>query len=244
MKAPMIKVIKSLLLLTILLVSSCTSLSWNMLDPNFEAQNFPVREVRTVIFKDLLIPQSLGDALISEANLNLESQAGIRLKVIEWNQGDSSWILKSVFKIEAEMKQQLKDRNDYDIAIALTHQTPLGFLMSSTVGWISGYTDDQYRRFIVLREKNPWILEHELWHCFIFSHDHSWNGIMSPVGMRLLPLTPTIPIGGRHITEKQRKEVLRNKWRDFTKPPRDEEGIEKAITQSRIDWSRCIYINH
>ena len=234
---------KELCLIVSVFLVSCTSVSWNISKQKFQEENQPTREIRVVLFKDAFVPRFLVEAMIFESNLNFESQAGIRLKVIAWETADSGWILRSVDYIHKDMARRLEGRNGWDMAIAITHQTPWGFMAANTVGWIAAAIDDKYRRFIALREKSSYYLEHEVWHSFILSKDHSWNGIMSPLGVRLVPLTSAFPIGGRHLNKAQRDEVLRNKWRDFNKVPVDNEAIGKAMEQARIDWSECINVN-
>jgi tetratricopeptide (TPR) repeat protein len=75
-----------------------------------------------------------------------------------------------------------------------------------------GAVDTFFWRYIFVKELDPTILIHELFHAFLLSADHSDDWVMkaerSPYGMEWYWLTP-----------EQRKGVLRNKWRDFNVMP-------------------------
>ena len=75
--------------------------------------------------------------------------------------------------------------------------------------------DDVYRRYVVMRGLDPIVLLHEIGHAFIFSHTHSEKGVMKGVGIQLFPGTPVISSG--KFCEEDRDEIIRNKFRDFSK---------------------------
>jgi hypothetical protein len=73
-----------------------------------------------------------------------------------------------------------------------------------------GWIDDTERRLIWLYNPDSRTLAHEIGHAFIFSHDHSATGLMSFM---------TLPgMGSTQLSERDRDEMLKNKWRDFSQP--------------------------
>lgn len=210
------------LIILILSLTSCgigTIRDTVIKDKDFQTQNLPIRELRVVLY---LNPNSFNDEgnareLIRRASQDTFDQAGISLKIIMVRYIS----LKSYDDVFTEMNRELRHKLDYwkkfDIAIAFLESTPLESLKINFIGGKLAEIEDYYRRLVIVKEINLYILEHEIWHAFIFSHAHSVSGILSPILLRMVPFTPAIPIGGLRITPGQREEVLRNKWRDFSK---------------------------
>jgi tetratricopeptide (TPR) repeat protein len=93
-----------------------------------------------------------------------------------------------------------------------------------------GAVDTFFWRYIFVKELDPNILIHELFHAFLLSTDHSDDWIMkaerSPYGIEWYWLTP-----------EQRKVVLRNKWRDFKVMPVTGKDEERRSKESRFYYA-------
>jgi hypothetical protein len=92
----------------------------------------------------------------------------------------------------------------YDVAVFFTHANPLAFLFGGVVGVI----DDTKLRYIVLYSSSYWNFKHHLYH--VFCREHDWAGVMSPIES-----INFIPVASTNLTEESRKEILRNKYREF-----------------------------
>jgi len=75
-----------------------------------------------------------------------------------------------------------------------------------------GVIDNTWRRYITLRTTDPWVVLHEIFHAFILEYDHSMCGIMAPVQLKILP---GVGIKSRYLSQADRREVLKNKFRVF-----------------------------
>jgi len=199
------------------------TVAWSLKNPEFQAENQPIRVVRLVVLSDGSNDKVGVERIIEIVSDDLTQEVGIRLEVIKWI--ESRWESTSRFKILQEMKENQEIKSTlWDIAIAPTRNDSLSVILAQTLGGVLAVTDDFYRRYIITYELSPHILKHELIHCFVFKDGHALSGIEFPVMIRLLPFTPTIAIGGSSLTPGMREEVLANKWRNFEERP---EGIPK-----------------
>ncbi len=214
---------RKLLLLAMVLglfLSGCGigTVAWSLKNPEFQAENQPIRTIRLVVLSDGSNDKAGVERIIENVSDDMTREVGIRLEVIGWI--ESRWESTSRFKILEEMKENQEiNRIPWDIAIAPTRNDPLSIILAQTLGGVLAVTDDFYRRYIISYELSPHILKHELIHCFVFKEGHALSGIEFPAMIRLLPFTPTIAIGGSSLTPGMRKEVLANKWRDFEELP-------------------------
>jgi hypothetical protein len=214
------KLIIAMLLPTVILLTGCGigTVAWSLKDPEFQAENQPIRTVKLVILSDGSNNKAGVESIIESVSDDLTQEVGIRLEIIKWI--ETRWESKSRFKILPEMKENQEIKSiDWDIAIAPTRNDPMSVFLTQTFWGILAVVDDFYRRYIISYELSLHILKHELIHCFTFKDGHSLSGIEFPVMLRLLPFTPTIPIAGSSLTFRMRKEVLANKWRNFEELP-------------------------
>jgi len=88
-----------------------------------------------------------------------------------------------------------------------------------------GAIDTFFWRYLFVRELDPYILLHELFHAFLLEKGHSKDWVMRgarpPYGNEWYWLTP-----------EDRRGVLRNKWRDFNVIPATEQEEEKKSKES------------
>ena len=82
-----------------------------------------------------------------------------------------------------------------------------------TIGNWKAFIDDVWRRYIVMTDTDCATFLHEVFHGFIWTHEHSTGGVM--MGLRF-EILPTVPIYSPvWLAPKDRDEVLKHKWRDF-----------------------------
>jgi hypothetical protein len=210
----------TLLFILIVFLAGCTqgTIGKFIKDQDFQKDNFPLRELKVIIYLDPSNERHQIEKLIKEASNDMFKQVGISLSVIKWESypyRGRNWKF---------LRDDLSDRldskwKDFDVAILFSSYSPLGFLMANTIGNKAAVIENSYRRIIIIKQVNLFILEHELWHCFVLSTAHGYSGILMPMAIKILPFTPMIPLGGYYLTKNQRQEVLNNKWRDFSKIP-------------------------
>ncbi len=206
-------------LLVCFLMSGCGTLGTtrSMLSmPSFQEENLPQREIRVVTLTPDERKVPAIRALLQKASEALSDQVGIRLveqdrKLIEWQSRDANEML-------GQMAEIMKDYDKpYDIAIAYQDLNALQVMQHFLIGAWEGAIDDTYRRFIIIRKMNVEALMHEICHAFLFSTLHS-GGLMTGLTFYLLP--GTVPLNRSiYLLAEDRKEILTNKWRDFSTPP-------------------------
>jgi tetratricopeptide (TPR) repeat protein len=85
-----------------------------------------------------------------------------------------------------------------------------------------GATDTFFWRYLFVKELDPYILLHELFHAFLLRQGDSGDWVMRPA-------RPPYGSEWYWLTPEDRKKVLRNKWRDFNvMPGTDHEEAKKS----------------
>ncbi len=177
------------------------------------------RQLRLVVLSSDSMQRADIEKLVVAASATLAEQAGITLAVtdwrsIQWKSRNGSAMLNQVAAAMRAYPRQ------YDIAIAFAGFSTSEMLQYVLIGNWEGIIDDTYRRFIVIRRMTAQVLLHEICHAFLFSRSHTWGlrHLMTPVTLYVLP--GIMPINrSSHLTEKDRTEIIRNKWRDFSAQP-------------------------
>ncbi len=178
-------------------------------------ENGPTREVRAVVLTQNSNMLPAIRELLREASDALRPQVGVALVetdvvVVKWESADNEEILNQVAKHLSSYGKP------YDIAIAFRDFTFLQTLQYYFFGCQEGAMDDLYRRFIVVRKMEARVLMHELCHGFLFSRTHT-RGLMTDIVLHVLPgITLNHSI---YLVNEDRKEILANKWRDFSVVP-------------------------
>jgi hypothetical protein len=185
-------------------------------DADFQKENLPGREIRVVILTADESKMPVIRKLLREASDALEEQVGMTLaekdvRSIEWQSGD-------IDKMLGQMAAMMEGYNEpYDLAIAFRDFSFPKLMQYLSLGAWEGAIDDRYRRLIIIRKMDVEVLLHEICHGFLFSRIHS-HGLMTPMTVYLLPglisLNRSI-----YLSTKDRKEILANKWRDFSQLP-------------------------
>ena len=179
----------------------------------------PMREVRVVVLTPDERKLPAITKLVREGSDALSVQVGICFKIVDWRlivwqSGRSATVLKQV------ADHMSRYDKPYDIVLALRGFDAAGLVGYTLLGGWEAVIDDTYRRFIVVRRMTVQVLLHEVCHCFLFSSAHSWGlrHLMTPIAFYVLP--GVMPVNRSiYLKEKDREEILRNKWRDFSTVP-------------------------
>jgi hypothetical protein len=156
-------------------------------------------------------------ALIYEASSDLTRQVGITLEIcgedsITWESTPDCGFLPPI-ELVARWEAGGYGNCDEGLVIAFVHQSKAKMFLGDLAGSYYGCISDNWRKFIIMTRMQTWVLTHEICHAFILSHEHSGIGLMTWFVPLFLPLTP--PLIDTYLSQSDRKEVLRNKWRRF-----------------------------
>jgi len=217
-----------ILAMATLLLSGCGSLfgtvRFQIDDPGFQVQNQPIRNLRVAVFSDGQYSQEEIYGPLREISETLEKQVGIRLQIcllqpITWEEKSS--LGERLHVINRAAKKY--GREKFDIAIGFEYSAS-DAILAALIGGMRGITDDTYRRYVVVKTADEYVLAHEICHTFIFSHGHSATGLMQSMTISVFPGTPGINTT-IYLSPEDRAEVLENKWRDFNvRPQLDKEN--------------------
>jgi hypothetical protein len=190
--------------------------------PEFKAENEPIRTLRVFLITDNSYRKDEIEKFVSKCSSLIEMQVGIRLEIVEWYQIKWENELDDISKMEARIATDTWSKRDkFDVTLTFVH-----FVHNIAGGKLPlGATDTFFWRYIFIGELDPYILLHELFHAFLLKKSHSKDWVMRgarpPYGNEWYWLTP-----------EDRKEVLRNKWRDFNVMPTTEQEEEKKWKES------------
>ena len=205
------KIKKFHLLLLLVFLVSCYGGSVKPLlsRPEFRAENEPVRTLKILLIADESYRKDEIEKFVSKCSRLVEMQVGIRLEIEDWYQIKWKDELDDIIKTEMRIAADTWNKRDqFDIALTFVY-----FVHNIAGGKLPlGATDTFYWRYIFVRELDPYILLHELFHGFLFQKGHSKDWVMR--GAR-----PSYGNEWYWLTPEDRKEVLRNKWRDFNVMP-------------------------
>ncbi|MFZ2447278.1 MAG: hypothetical protein WAW37_13045 [Syntrophobacteraceae bacterium] len=180
-------------------------------DSKFISENHPIRELRVLVATDGSYDRKRVASLIAEVSKSLDEQVGIRLKPI--GHVDITWEQRGPIP----MLQRLYERTsgyDTDIVIGFGSKAPLDMVATSLLGGWQAVIDDTFRRYIVMTGLDSHNLAHEICHAFILTHAHGGAGLMQPASVQIVPGVTILQ--SKYLSVKDRQEVLKNKWRDFS----------------------------
>jgi len=219
------KVKKLVLLLPLACIIGCYSGSVKPLlsRPEFKAENEPIRTLRVLLITDDTYRKDEIEKFVSKCSRLVEMQVGVRLEIVDGYEIKWEDEIDDIVKMEIRVATDTWSKRDqFDIALTFVY-----FVHNIAGGKLPlGATDTFFWRYLFVRELDPYILLHELFHAFLFekSHPKDWvmRGARPPYGNEWYWLTP-----------EDRREVLRNKWRDFNVMPATGQEEEK---KSRESW--------
>jgi len=195
--------------------------------PEFKAENEPIRTLRVLLITDNSYPKDKIEKFVSKCSSLVEMQAGIRLEILDWYQIKWENELDDISKMERRVAGDTwSKREEFDIALTFVY-----FVQSVDGGKLPlGAIDTFFWRYIFIKELDPYVLLHELFHAFLLQKGHSKDWVMRaarpPYGNQWYWLTP-----------EDRKEVLRNKWRNFNSMPGTEQEEEKKSKESWLSYN-------
>jgi tetratricopeptide (TPR) repeat protein len=187
--------------------------------PEFKAENEPIRTLRVLLVTDDVYRKDEIEKFVSKCSRLVEMQVGMRLEIVDGYEIKWEDELDDIIKMELRIATDTWSKRDqFDIAL-----TFVNFVHSIKGGKLPlGATDTFFWRYLFVKELDPYILLHELFHAFLLEQDDSGSWVMrearSPYGNEWYWLTP-----------EDRKKVLRSKWRDFNVMPATEhEEVKKS----------------
>jgi len=177
--------------------------------PEFRAENEPIRTLKVLLITDESYRKDEIERFVSKCSGLVEMQVGIRLEIKDWYEIKWEDELDDIIKTEMRIAADTWNRRDqFDVAITFVY-----FVHPIAGGRVPlGATDTFFWRYVFVRELDPYILLHELFHAFLLHRSHSNDWVMR--GAR-----PSYGNEWYWLTPEDRKEVLRNKWRDFNVMP-------------------------
>jgi tetratricopeptide (TPR) repeat protein len=187
--------------------------------PEFEAENEPIRTLRIFLITDDSYRRDEIEKFVSKCSRLAEMQVGIRLEIVDGYQIKWEDELEDILKMEIRIAADTWSQRDrFDIAL-----TFVNFVQRVSGGKFPlGATDTFFWRYLFVKELDPYILLHELFHAFLLRQGDSGDWVMRPA-------RPTYGNEWYWLTPEDRKKVLRNKWRDFNvMPGTDHEEAKKS----------------
>jgi len=153
-----------------------------------QAENLPTRNLRVLAVTDESHRETKIIEFTDRCSQLIEQQVGIRLEVVGWKDVQWNTRFSALRMLKNVADKTWNDRDRFDLAVAFTGLTLHGdgIMLALGAGTWLGVIDDTYRRFIILKVLDPYVLLHELFHAFIFSEAHSQKCIMTtgfyPIG--------------------------------------------------------------
>jgi hypothetical protein len=190
--------------------------------PEFKAENEPIRTLRILLITDDSYRKDEIEKFVSKCSRLVEMQVGIRLEILDGYQIKWEDELEDIIKMEIRIAGDTWSKRDqFDIAL-----TFVNFVHNIAGGKLPlGATDTFFWRYLFVKELDPYILLHELFHAFLLQKGHSKDWVMRAG-------RPAYGNEWYWLTPEDRKEVLRNKWRDFNVMPATEQEEEMKSKES------------
>lgn len=184
--------------------------------PDFIAENQPIRTLRVFLITDQSYRREEVEEFISRCSNLVERQVGIRLEIRDWYQIKWEDELNDISKMETRVAADTWNRREmFDIVLTFAR-----FIQRVEGGKLPlGATDTFFWRYLFLKELDPYILLHELFHAFLFEKGHSESWVMRSA-------RPAYGNEWYWLAPEDRKKVLLNKWRDFNRMPEENKGKE------------------
>lgn len=205
-------------LMTLIVLAACatpSSLSNGPLSDDEARTIMPTRKLRTlVVLEDQSESEKVRHAL-DETSRVLRGQIGVELE-LHFEQRTFAWKTSGRSQMLTELYHFTRPREaSFDIVIGFAQMNGLSALGCSLLGCWLGLADDTYRRYIIMRNRHPWFIAHEVGHTLVLRTGHSDSGLMQPTVLGLIPGAYIISPNDYLFSPDDRSEALRNKWRTF-----------------------------
>jgi len=219
-----IKLKKLVLLLPLVYLLGCYAGSVKPLlsHSEFKAENEPIRILRILLITDDSYRKDEIEKFVSKCSRLVEIQVGVRFEILDWYQIEWEDELEDIIKMEIRIAADTWSKRDqFDIALTIVN-----FVQSIEGGKLPlGASDTFFWRYLFVKELDPYIFLHEVFHPFLFRKGHSKDWVMRAG-------RPAYGNEWYWLTPEDRKEVLRNKWRDFNVMPITEQEEEMKPKES------------
>jgi tetratricopeptide (TPR) repeat protein len=195
--------------------------------PEFKAENQPVRDLKLLIITDNTYRKDEIEQFVSKCSRPLELQVGMRLEIADWYQIKWNNELDDISKMQIKVAAETWSKRDqFDLSVAFVHFVHRIEGTKSRLGSI----DTTFWRYIFVKELDPNILLHEIFHAFLLERAHSREWVMK---------AERIPYGAEWywLTPEERKEVLGNKRRDFNVVPTTGTEAQRKSRESNFFYA-------
>jgi hypothetical protein len=195
--------------------------------PEFKTENEPVRTLRILMITDGSYREEEIERLVSKCSRILEIQVGMKLEIVDSQQIKWGSERKDASKLLMKIVTETWDKGDhFDIAVAFAYVSE---------AFVGGFIDGIFWRYVVVKILDPNVLLHEVFHAFLLKTEHGKGWLMQPV---------LSPYGSEWywLIPEERKEVLRNKWRDFNVVPAV--GEDKRGTTRESGFHYYVGVDH
>jgi hypothetical protein len=197
------------ILLCLILVTGCATTHKQTLPID------PIRNVAALVVYDTSYSRADVEQCLERSNSTFLSEFGIRIELVEvreyeWTRSDNTdHLLAQMHKLNQD--------GQYDMVIGFTRRTVLASVTDNLLAGWSGVIDDIWRRYVVVKSTDDYILTHELLHAFVFNTGHEWKfGQLSAIQVSLVPFLPFTSLRSSTISDAVYREVMKNKWRNFS----------------------------
>jgi hypothetical protein len=176
----------------------------------------PMRNVAALVVYDPSYSKADVEQCLERSNSTFLSEFGIRVEPLEFREYE--WVRNDNTDVLLDQMAKLNPDGQYDMVIGFTRRTVLASVTDNLLAGWSGVIDDIWRRYVVVKSTDDYILTHELLHAFVLNVEHEWKfGQLSAIQVSLVPFLPFTTLRSRNISDSLYYEVIRNKWRDFSK---------------------------
>ena len=223
---------KIITILSFLILVACTS-EKSFVKEYVVDQNQPIRTLRVIVFYNEYVNVNKLLWMVEEASRLTELEVGINFKVTKCIPvGGNSYSMYDYFDVNPNLalcqlvslcQVHYYKPKDYDIALGFANDPFLQKHLSWALTKPFGVIEDDYRKHIVFQHPTVRVVRHEIYHAFILSKGHT-DQLMGSVSV----INPNP--NASWLNQRDRREVLANKWRDFSKRVE----ISSAYRQDRI----------
>jgi hypothetical protein len=196
------------ILLCLLLLTGCATTHTQTLPVD------PMRNVTALVVYDPSYSKTDVEQCLERSNSTFMSEFGIRVEPVELREYE--WVRSDNTDVLLAQMAKLNTDGQYDMVIGFTKRTVLASVTDNLLAGWSGVIDDIWRRYVVVKSTDDYILTHELLHAFVLNVEHEWKfGQLSAIQVSLVPFLPFTTIRSSTISDSLYREVMKNKWRDF-----------------------------
>jgi hypothetical protein len=199
---------KTLLSVIMLLLTGCATNHTQTLPID------PMRNVTALVVYDPSYSRSEVEQCLERSNSTFMSEFGIRIEPLEVREYE--WVRSDNTDVLLDQMVKLNTDGQYDMVIGFTRRTAAHMVIDNILAGWSGVIDDVWRRYVVVKSTDDYILTHEMLHAFVLNIEHELKfGQLSAIQVSLVPFLPFTSLRSSTISDAVYREVMKNKWRNF-----------------------------